>query len=249
MCILLKYRSIAIVLFFAAALAGCKDEAYRGLSARDANEMFAILSTNGISASRDFQTDGTGRLFVDSGDLPRAIQILSAQGYPRESYRSLADVFPGDGLIVSPLEQRARLVYGLSQELSRTVSMIDGVIRARVHLVLPEVELRGAPGARPSASVAIHHRTGVDTGDMSAKVRTLVANGVPGLSVRDVSVATFAQDIRGAAMVQEQGLGQAFSPFRAASFAPSTILWLIAAFAALLAIYNLLRGGRERRAP
>jgi type III secretion protein J len=246
----LRSRKLAALLVFAALLGACKEEAFRGLSARDTNEMFAILAANGISASREFQTDGSGRLMVEASDLPRAIQILSAQGYPREPYRSLADVFPGDGLIVSPLEQRARLVFALSQELTRTVSMIDGVTRARVHLVMPEMELRGMNGTKPSASVAIHHRPGIDAAELSAKVRGLVANGVPGLSVRDVTVATFVQDIRSNPMAQSiEGVSVANgSPLRLANVSPSTILWLVAALAAIGALFHLFRGGSDRAA-
>jgi type III secretion protein J len=239
-----KFPICLVALLSLSALAGCKEEAMRGLTARDANEMYAILATNGISSTRELRDDGTGRLFVESSDLAKAIQILSAQGYPRESYRSLGEVFPGDGLIVSPLEQRARLVFGLSQELSRTVSMIDGVTRSRVHLVLPELELRGLSGTKSSASVAIHHRPGIDGPELAAKVRTIVANGVPGLSVRDVTVATFVQDIRSgpiAASVDAASAGS--SPLRLGSFFPSTILWIMAALAALAAFYHLMRGG------
>ncbi len=219
----------------------------RGLTARDTNEMYAILATNGISSTRELRDDGTGRLFVESSDLARAIQILSAQGYPRESYRSLGEVFPGDGLIVSPLEQRARLVFGLSQELSRTVSMIDGVTRSRVHLVLPEMELRGSSGTKPSASVAIHHRPGIDGPELAAKVRTIIANGVPGLSVRDVTVATFVQDIRsGPIAASADSSASGAMPLRLGSFFPSTILWIIAALAAMAAFYHLMRGGARK---
>jgi type III secretion protein J len=227
-------------------LAGCKEEVFRGLTARDANDMYAVLANNGISASRDMKDDGTARLLVSTGDLPRSIQLLSAQGYPRETYRSLGEIFPGDGLIVSPLEQRARLVYGLSQELSRTISMIDSVSRSRVHLVLPEMELRGVQSTKPSASVAIYHRAGVDPAELSAKVRTIVANGVPGLSIRDVSVSAFAQDQR-AGVANEASLMDTGS-VRAFAFSPSALFWIIAGAAGLGAGAQLMRRSGHKKA-
>jgi type III secretion protein J len=240
-------RALGIAALIVAGVSGCKEEAFRNLSSRDANEMYAILANNGISATREIQTDGTGKLLITSSELPRAIQILSAQGYPREAYKSMADVFPGDGLIVTPLEQRARLVFAMSQELSKTVSMIDGVTRARVHLVLPEIELRGANSTKPSASVAIHHRAGMDTADLSGKVRTLVANGVQGLSVRDVTVATFVQDSRAYPLGTGEAAAAAASPLPLPSAGLSTILWMVAGLAALVAVLSLLRGGKGRQ--
>ena len=69
-----------------------------------------------------------------------AKMLLQACGLPREKFDSLGDVFRKEGFVSSPLEERARLNHALrvSQEMSHTVSSIDGVVMARVHLVVPE---------------------------------------------------------------------------------------------------------------
>lgn len=174
-------------------LAGaCQTELYRGLTQRDANEMTSILLRNGIQAKREPVDANTFRLTVPDEQFARAIEILRRTGYPRESYQSLGDVFKGDGLIVSPYEQRVRMMYAQNQELARTISLIDGVVSTRVHVVVPELDLRGAPQTKPTASVIVQHRVGVDTGELSTKIRLLVANGVQGLNYRDVSIGFFA---------------------------------------------------------
>jgi type III secretion system YscJ/HrcJ family lipoprotein len=185
------WRRILCVVLLSLMAAACQTELYRGLNQRDANEMTAVLARHGVQVVRE-QTDATTyRLMVPNEQLYRSVDILKRLGYPRETFQSLGEVFKGEGLIVSPFEQRVRMMHALNQELSRTISAIDGVVTTRVHIVVPELDLRGAPMTKPTASVVVHHRSGVDTGELSAKIRLTVANGVQGLAYKDVSLAFF----------------------------------------------------------
>jgi type III secretion protein J len=186
-----QWRRMLCVLLLSLMAAACQTELYRGLNQKDANEMTAVLARNGVQVVRE-QTDATTyRLMVPSDQLYRSVDILKRLGYPRETFQSLGEVFKGDGLIISPFEQRVRMMHALNQELSRTISAIDGVVSTRVHVVVPELDLRGAPMTKPTASVVVHHRSGVDTGELSAKIRLTVSNGVQGLAYKDVSLAFF----------------------------------------------------------
>jgi type III secretion protein J len=198
---------IMIVVMVGLLAGACQTELYRGLTQRDANEMTSILLRNGIDVKRESIDATTYKLMVPDDQFARAVDILKRTGYPRESFQSLGDVFKGDGLIVSPYEQRIRMMHAQNQELARTISSIDGVVNTRVHVVVPELDLRGAPQTKPTASVVVHHRAGVDTGELSTKIRLLVANSLQGLNYRDVSIAFFvASDgiLRG-------GTGETFS--------------------------------------
>ena len=176
---------------FALLLGGCKTELYRGLSQREANEMVAVLARAGISAAREDVDGATYKITVDEKEFPAAVEALKRAGMPRETFRSLGDIFKGDGLIVSPYEQRIRTMFALNQEIARTLTSIDGVANARVHIVLPDLDLRGVPMNRPSASVLIHYRAGVAADELSSRIRIFVANAVQGMNFRDVSVAMF----------------------------------------------------------
>jgi type III secretion protein J len=80
------------------------------------------------------------------------------------------------------------MIFALSQELSRTVSEIDGVLSARVHLVLPENDPLRQQLVPSSASVFIRHRSNAQISNLVPQVKMLVANGVAGLSYDKVSV-------------------------------------------------------------
>jgi type III secretion protein J len=68
------------------------------------------------------------------------------------------------------------------------VSEIDGVLSARVHLVLPENDPLRQQLVPSSASVFIRHRGSAPINDLVPQVKMLVANGIAGLSYDKVSV-------------------------------------------------------------
>ena len=170
-------------------LAACKVELHSGLDERDANEILAILLKNDIAASRTAAKDKTLTVMVDEEKFAKAVDILQAHSLPREKFSDLCSVFTGEGMISSPVEDRARLICALGQELSRTISEIDGVMSARVHVVLPENDL-GRTKAKPSsASVFIRHHEDAPIDRLSPQIKMLVANGIEGLVYDKVSVA------------------------------------------------------------
>lgn len=89
------------------ALGGCKVELYTGISQKEGNEMLALLRSEGVSADKQADKDGTVRLLVEESDIAEAVEVLKRKGYPRENFSTLKDVFPKDGLISSPIEERA----------------------------------------------------------------------------------------------------------------------------------------------
>jgi type III secretion protein J len=101
------------------------------------------------------------------------------------------------------MQERAQMIFALSQELSRTVSEIDGVLSARVHLVLPENDPLRQQLVPSSASVFIRHRGNMPVGNLVPQVKMLVANGVAGLSYDKVSVVLVPVDAQKASQGQD----------------------------------------------
>ncbi|MBH3422470.1 type III secretion system inner membrane ring lipoprotein SctJ [Pseudomonas gessardii] len=170
-------------------LTACKVELYAGISQKEGNEMLALLRTEGIWAAKQPDKDGKVKLLVEESDIAEAIDALKRKGYPRESFSTLKDVFPKEGLISSPVEERARLNYAKAQEISRTLSEIDGVLVARVHVVLPEDrDGLGKKSSPASASVFIKHAADIQLDAYIPQIKQLVNNGIEGLSYDRISV-------------------------------------------------------------
>jgi type III secretion protein J len=174
-------------------LAACsQQELYGQLSERQANEMVAVLRNAGLAAEKSPSRDG--KLFAvhtSAHDFSRAVEVLHAGGFPRDAFDSLGQVFKKEGFVSSPLEERARFTHALSQELSSTLSGIDGVVQARVHVSVPEKNPLAEKAAPATASVFIKHRPGVDLSQQVGKIKALVVNAMEGLPYDNVTVALF----------------------------------------------------------
>jgi type III secretion protein J len=187
-------RKTAFTVLACVALSGCGNELlYADLDQQQANEMLAVLMSAGIDAEKTRGEKGWS-LAVNRGHLPRAIGVLKAEGYPQAAYDSLGEVFRKEGFVSTPLEERSRFLYAMSQELSHTLSAIDGVVVARVHLAIPESRPLSDRKPLSSASVFIKYRPGSQVVDKTAAIKALVVNSVEGLPYENVTVTFFASE-------------------------------------------------------
>ena len=179
-------------LLICVALTACKEEVYSDINEREANEMVAVLAAAAINPKRRRDNDGVYTLLVEAADVPAAITILRDAGYPRESFESLGDVFEGDGVFGTPFEQHARYIHAMNQELSATITSIDGVRSAKVLVTAPPKGRFDTETPRATASVVIHHETGFDPRPELSTIKEIVAHALPNLDYEDVATASFA---------------------------------------------------------
>jgi len=173
-------------------LSGCEEESlYTALSEQEANEMVALLHKAGLPASKVSGKDNTFTVATEQEKFADAVQLLQSNGLPRRRFESLGDVFNDEGFVSSSTSQRARYMYALSQEISNTISSIDGVIKARVHLAVPERDPLSDVQVQSSASVFIKHRSDVDLSAQVSQIKALVINGLENLPYENVTVALF----------------------------------------------------------
>lgn len=187
---------LAAICLCALSLAGCSAELFANLDQKQANEIVATLFRHGIPVTRTVAKNGRYAVHVDDSRFAEAVAILNDNGLPKQEFATMGEVFKNEGIVASPVQERAQMIYALSQELARTVSDIDGVFSARVHLVLPENDPLRQQLIPSSASVFIRHASTTPLGELVPQVKMLVANGVAGLSYDKVSVVLVPVAVR-----------------------------------------------------
>ncbi|OPA94138.1 EscJ/YscJ/HrcJ family type III secretion inner membrane ring protein [Pseudomonas fluorescens] len=204
----------AFLLLLVSLLTGCGDsvELHRQLSEQEANEIIAELADKHIRAQKVPAKDGV-IVRVEAADIGGAVRILDAVGLPKPKRATMGDTFRKEGVISTPLEERARYIYALSQELEATLSNIDGVIVARVHVVLPERIAPGEPVQPASASVFIKHDPRLEPDNIRGRVRRMVASSIPGMATAVDNSQKLTVVFVPATALQEQQRLIHFGPF------------------------------------
>jgi type III secretion protein J len=184
------------VLAVACIVAGCsRGPLYSDLTENQANEVQATLLSAGIDARKQAMTKTKDWCVeVDRSDIPRAMAVLNASGLPRQPLRNLGEVFPKEGFVSSPLEERARYVFALSQEVEQTLRQLDGVVDARVHIAMPERNVLDDKSPSASASVVIIEQPGASLEARETDIKAIVTDGVEGLDdINRVTVKFFTR--------------------------------------------------------
>ena len=191
----------ALLLLASLALVGCaRSVLYTDLTEVQANEVEAALLSAHIEADKNAVAKSKSfSISVTHGDIPRAMAVLTAAGLPRQQLHTLGDVFPKEGFVSSPLEERARYVFALSQEVEQTLLQFDGVVDARVHIALPERNVLDDKPQSASASVVIIEQPGAHLESRETDIKAIVTDGIEGLrDVNRVTVKFFTRRAAGA---------------------------------------------------
>ena len=174
-------------------LAGCDKETtlHAGLAERQANLVMAALIDAGIGCHKSPGEEGTWDVTVVESRFADAVNLLEKAGLPRQPHQGIGEVFKKTGMISSPSEERIRFMDALAQDLAKTISSIDGVVDARVHVVLPENDPFARHALPSSAAVAIRSRWDADLTDVIPSVKGLVKNAIEGLAYEKIMVTVF----------------------------------------------------------
>jgi type III secretion protein J len=171
-------------------LSGCARETLlRDLTERDANEIVAMLYSSSMEATKT--VDPKGKSFsveVLRSDLPRAVAVLRSLGLPKSPRTNLNEVFRATGFAPTPFEERVRFLFGQAQELERTISLMEGVLQTRVHVITPDSANKRGDLEQSKASIYVSYDDRYDIEGLVPRIRKLVSDSVEGLAPTRVEI-------------------------------------------------------------
>ena len=158
---------------------------YGQLSERESGQVMDALGAAGI----EYKLNPSGAVSVPEAKVQEARIRLASQGLPQSDAMGIEMFQKESSLGTSSMMESARYQSVLETELARTISKVQGVQGARVHLALPKpsVFLRDAHKATASVMLQLYPGRRLDPGQVAAIIH-LVASSVPELSSGDVTL-------------------------------------------------------------
>ena len=156
---------------------------YGNLGQQDAAQIAQALDSNNIPYKLD-----AGTISVPADHVHNARLKLAAQGLP-EGDGGFAVMSKEPGFGVSQFMEGARYQHALETELARTISNLQAIEGARVHLALPRQSAFVRDRRAPSASVFLQMKPGrrLESEQVTA-ILNLVASSIPELEADQVTV-------------------------------------------------------------
>ncbi len=172
---------------------------YKDLSSIDSGAVAAKLEE--LQIKYEVSADGS-RITVSQDDVGRARMLLAQDGLPNGGSMGYEIFDKQSGFGTTNFVQNINQVRALEGELARTISSVENIRSARVHLVLPQRELFSRESRPSSASVFIGVRPGANIEHSQIlAIQSLVASAVPDLKIDNVSVI----DNNGALLAKGEG--------------------------------------------
>ncbi|MEE4102521.1 flagellar basal-body MS-ring/collar protein FliF [Pseudomonas viridiflava] len=160
---------------------------YGSLAGMDSKQIMDTLTAANINYTVE---PNSGALLVKADDVQRArIQLAQAGVVQTDANIGFEILDKDQGLGTSQFMEATRYRRGLEGELARTISALNNVKGARVHLAIPKSSVFVRDDRKPSASVLVELYAGrsLEPGQVMAIIN-LVATSVPELTKSQITV-------------------------------------------------------------
>ena len=185
---IIAFLSVAIFLI---AYSWMQDPIYRtvypGLSEADRQMALEALSGADFNARID---SSTGELKVPDGRYHEARIFLAARGLPQEGTTGgIGNLNDEASMTSSQFMEQVRYVSAMEQELARSITQINTIRSARVHLATPKqsVFVRNRTPAKASVVVSPYPGRQISSAQVEA-ITHMVSSSIPYLATEDVVV-------------------------------------------------------------
>lgn len=133
--------------------------------------------------------ESNGIVLVDQASVQIAKLKLAAAGIAKDDSFNFSYLNTQGGIGNSQFQENARYARALESDLSRTISGIEGISNAKVHIAMPQNNLFSDENHKPTASIVVNMAPGFSSDkDKIRAIIQIVASSVPGLDPQDVAI-------------------------------------------------------------
>ena len=177
--------SVIGLVFFVISQQPERTTLYASLPEAEKARVVEALKNSGVDVMLD---PSTGDVIVPVSDYHSSRMTLAAQGLPAsipDGYNAISDIPMGSSKSV----ENVRLKQSQEIELARSISEIEGLVAARVHLAIPEKSVFARASTPPTASVFVQMQGGRSLSSQQVEaIVHLVSSSVPFMAKNDVTV-------------------------------------------------------------
>ncbi len=157
-----------------------------GMNEADQQTAFEALKQSDFKPVLD---SGTGQITVPTNKYHEARIFLASKGLPKTSNTGIDSLKDQSAMTTSQFMEQVRYTAAMEQELARSITQIDSIHSARVHLAMPKQSVFVRDRTPPKASVVVTPFPGrfVSPTQVQAMVH-LVASSVPLMSTENVTI-------------------------------------------------------------
>lgn len=158
---------------------------FNRLETKDASAIVSALDAQGTP----YQLADSGRTVLVPSSVVHSTRLaLAGEGLPSLGSPGF-ELLEGVSIGATDFERRTNYVRALSGELARTISQIEQVDSARVHIVLPEQSLFTSQSKPTTAAVLVHQKPGAALSPEQVQgIVHLVSRSVEGLDPESITV-------------------------------------------------------------
>lgn len=157
---------------------------FMDLSSEDISAISNVLKKNNYG---DFIIDQTG-IKVKKEELDRLRMLLSQEGLPNKGTIGW-EKFDENSFSRTEFEQEIQKLRAIQGELARTISSIDGIKTARVHIVQPKSSLFVREQKPPTAAIYLNTKQGFKLDKKQIRgIQHLVSRSVEGLDLNQITI-------------------------------------------------------------
>lgn len=154
------------------------------LSPEDVTAISNFLSQNNAG---EFHIDKKG-IKIPPQDIDRIRLLLSQEGLPNKGVVGW-EQFDSEDFTRTEFEQEIQRLRAIQGELSRTISAIEGINSARVHIVMPKHSLFVRDEKKPTAAIYIKTKRGFELERKQTRgIQHLVSRSVEGLNPNQITI-------------------------------------------------------------